>query len=371
MRQLHSILLATDLYSTDFGPLDVAGRLSPLFGAKVHLFHVLKHHEDLHLADFSLTERASSELTALKDELAAMGADAATLPVEFGSPANSIVRQAEKLDVDLILLGCRPDAADGTFAAGPIAEAVIQRARQPVLVVAPDTKDLSFQTILCPVDHSSVSRRGLKNAIRLAQVFGSQLVVMTVIPEVNWLAAAIESGQFADAKSRFEHHWQQEFDHFVGSVSFGTVPWKSELRRGEPHQQIIASAIEHGAGLIAMGAIGKSGLVRALVGSVTRSVLRQLPCSILVIKAEDLVDEITEEDAKVVELLFAEAQALMGVESFDAAVAKFDQVLAHNPFHEAALVERAAALMRLGETERAVRSQRRAAALRSSAPSST
>ena len=363
MRHLRSILLATDLYLTGHGPLDVAARLSQMFGARVQLFHVLKHHEDLHLADFSLTEHASSELMALKNQLTAKGAEAATLPVEFGSPANSIVRRAEKLDVDLILLGCNPRSASGVFSAGPIAEAVIQHARQPALVVAHDYDDESFQTILCPVDHSDASRRGLKNAIRLAHVFGSEVVVMTAIPEVNWLAAAIESGHLADAKWKFEHQWQKEFDHFISNVSFGQVPWKSELRRGEPHQQIIASAAEHKAGLIAMGAIGRSGLVRALVGGVTRSILRHLPCSILIVKAEDLVDEFTEEDAKVVELLFAEAQALMAVESFDAAVAKFDQVLAHNPFHEAALVHRAEALMRLGEIDRAARSHRRAAAL--------
>src|SRR5262245_38819620 len=138
MRHLRSILLPTDLYLTGEGPPNVAARLSQLFGARVHLFHVLKHHEGLHLAGFSLTERASSELLVLKNQLTAKGAEAATLPVEFGSPANSIVRQAEKLDADLILLGCNPHSANGVFAAGPIAEAVIQRARQPALVVAPE-----------------------------------------------------------------------------------------------------------------------------------------------------------------------------------------------------------------------------------------
>jgi nucleotide-binding universal stress UspA family protein len=364
MRHLQSILFATDLFSTGYETLNVAARLSQLFGAQVHLFHVVKRHTDLHLADFPLIERASDELHNAKNQLTAMGADVVTLPVEFGSPANSIIRQAEKLDVDLILIGCGKHLPSGESAAGLTAEAIIQRSRQAVLAVFPGATEESFKKILCPIDHSATSRRGLKNAIRLAQALGSEITALTVVPDVSWLSAVVESGEFANAQREHDRRWREEFDEFLTGVTFGDVPWNREIRAGIPHQQIIAAAIEHQTGLIVMGAIGRTGLVRALVGSVARSVLRQLPCSILIVKHEDLVDDFTEEDARVVELLFAEAQALMAVDSFDAAVAKFDQVLAHHPFHEAALLGRAHALEKIGQPERAERSRRRAAALR-------
>ena len=77
------------------------------------------------------------------------------------------------------------------------AEAVIQRSRQAVLAVFPGASEESFKKILCPIDHSATSRRGLKNAIRLAQALGSELTVLTVVPDVSWLSAAVEAGDFA------------------------------------------------------------------------------------------------------------------------------------------------------------------------------
>jgi len=48
------------------------------------------------------------------------------------------------------------------------------------------------------------------------------------------------------------------------------------LERGVPHEQIIAAAQKYSADLIVMGATGRSGLVRDLLGSTPRRVLRDL-----------------------------------------------------------------------------------------------
>jgi hypothetical protein len=40
-----------------------------------------------------------------------------------------------------------------------------------------------------------------------------------------------------------------------------------------------------------MGATGRSGLVRLLLGSTTRRVLAELPCSLLTVKQNDLFDD--------------------------------------------------------------------------------
>jgi nucleotide-binding universal stress UspA family protein len=360
---MRSILFATDLFLTGYEALNISARLSQLFGARVHLFHIVKRHPDLHLADFPIIEKASTALLNLKNQLTAMGADAVALPVEFGTPADAIVKQADKLDVDLIVVSCGTQTPGKDSGAGPISEAVLHRARQPVLAVLPGSTEESLKKILCPVDQSETSRRGLRNAIRLAQALGSRLLVLTVVPEISWLGAVVEAGEWANAKSLHDNRWREDFNLFLRDVPFGEVEWEAEIRAGQPHEEIIAAAVQYQVGLITIGAIGRTGLARALVGSVSRGVLRQLPCSVLLVKNEDLIDEFTEEDARMVELLIAEAEALMEVESFDAAVAKFDQVLTHNPFAEAALIGRAEALEQLGQTERAARSRRRAAAI--------
>ena len=40
-----------------------------------------------------------------------------------------------------------------------------------------------------------------------------------------------------------------------------------------------------------MGATGRTGLAQILLGSTTRRLLRQLPCSLLTVKQEDVLDE--------------------------------------------------------------------------------
>lgn len=52
-----------------------------------------------------------------------------------------------------------------------------------------------------------------------------------------------------------------------------------------PHRLIVQAALEHGADLMVMGSHGRSGLRRALLGSVAESVLRHAPIPVLVVPA--------------------------------------------------------------------------------------
>jgi nucleotide-binding universal stress UspA family protein len=54
------------------------------------------------------------------------------------------------------------------------------------------------------------------------------------------------------------------------------------LRNGRPEQEIVALAEELGAGLIVMGGRGLGGMKRALIGSVSDSVVRHAHCPVLV-----------------------------------------------------------------------------------------
>jgi nucleotide-binding universal stress UspA family protein len=57
---------------------------------------------------------------------------------------------------------------------------------------------------------------------------------------------------------------------------------KKHLRNGRPGQEIVALAEELGAGLIVMGGRGLGGMKRALMGSVSDSVVRHAHCPVLV-----------------------------------------------------------------------------------------
>ena len=58
----------------------------------------------------------------------------------------------------------------------------------------------------------------------------------------------------------------------------------SHLNAGRPAAEIVALAEQIGAGLIVMGARGVGGIRRALMGSVSDSVLRHAHCPVLMVR---------------------------------------------------------------------------------------
>ena len=209
--------------------------------------------------------------------------------VDVGPIAASIIQEAAESTTDLIVVGAGERSEAGAVLVGPVVQAVMEQASQPVLAVSPTGVEAGFRAILCPVDHSDVSRRGLQNAIRLADVFQARLIVLSVVPEVNWLVAAAETGELTDLKAEYAQKWCEELDSFLKNVGLENVRHTKLVRSGAPHEQIVAVAREEGIDLIVMGATGRTGLVRVLLGSTTRRVLRDLPCSLLTVKQEGLV----------------------------------------------------------------------------------
>ena len=58
--------------------------------------------------------------------------------------------------------------------------------------------------------------------------------------------------------------------------------WRVQM--GVPHEEIVRTAEEEDAGMIVMGTHGRSGLNRALLGSVTERVIRLARCPVLTVR---------------------------------------------------------------------------------------
>lgn len=294
MRALKSILLATDFRQASDEAAEVAVQLASKFGARVTLLHVLEPMSHWQAARDELRELAAvatGKLNTLAGRLRSQGVDLDELPIVEGSLANTIVQKAAEIDADLIVMGAGALSRFERYSIGPVAAAAIEHAVQPVLAVRPGGPSARFQRILCPVDQSGAAARGLRNAIRLAKAFGGQLVVLTVVPEPTLMVAAATTGQWSDATTRLKSQWHGEFEKFLTESVLGDVTVTKDVRLGRPHEQIVIAAAEHKADLIVMGATGRTGLARVLVGSTTRRVMEQLPCSLLTVKQEDVLEE--------------------------------------------------------------------------------
>ncbi len=84
--------------------------------------------------DEELEQSVRQELEALKNEWLAEGLTVESL-VEIGNPADVILEQAEKRDVNLIIMGSHGKKGMSRLILGSVAEAVLRKAGCPVLIV--------------------------------------------------------------------------------------------------------------------------------------------------------------------------------------------------------------------------------------------
>jgi nucleotide-binding universal stress UspA family protein len=134
--------------------------------------------------------------------------------------------------------------------------------------------------ILLATDGSREAELAASTAVDLAKIHNSELHVVYVEPALPMI------DQFADpGPERTEPESRQLLDQQVERIrgAGGTVA-ETHLRLGRPDDQIVWVAEELGAGVIVMGSRGHGGVRRALMGSVSDSVVRHAHCPVLVVR---------------------------------------------------------------------------------------
>ncbi len=137
-----------------------------------------------------------------------------------------------------------------------------------------------FRTILCPVDFSVHSRQALSYAALIARKNDARLVV--IFAEDPLLAAAAAAAY--DEKALREKGRTELARLVERIVKPFRLPMKSvtlDVATGEPHEVIAWTAENLHCDLIVMGAHGRTGANRLMIGSTTHRILRQSPLPVL------------------------------------------------------------------------------------------
>jgi nucleotide-binding universal stress UspA family protein len=341
MAVMRPLLLATDFRDSSQKAAAVAVKLAKQFSVTVVTYHVLDQAPSWPATSQDYQDQLMAYLTR-------KGVDATDVQVGVGSPTEHVLRYAEETDPGLLLIGAGDKQRDGKLVVGPVTESILTHTTQPTLAVNPFGPAVEFRTLLVAVDHSRTSRRALEDAARLARAFGSKLIVLTVVPAVTWLEAVVETGQLTDARLEHKARWVTEFEAFLADIPLDGVTVEKVVREGAPDEQIDAAAKELGADLLVMGATGRTGLAQVLMGSVTRRVLRNLPCSLLLIKDDAVFEDRLTAALDVVARATADARAALGAGDVAAAAGLFRRALALDPYHLPALDGLVAAQEKLG-----------------------
>src|SRR4051812_38687153 len=141
--------------------------------------------------------------------------------------------------------------------------------------------------ILLATDGSEEAELALLTAVDLANRTDSELHVVHVGgdyhpgPEI-----ALEPALLEETLLELEREAREVLERQVKKIeeAGGTVAEAHLRMGGQPDQHIVEVAEEIGAGLIAMGSRGLGGIKRALMGSVSDSVVRHAHCPVLVVR---------------------------------------------------------------------------------------
>ncbi|MGE0449579.1 MAG: universal stress protein [Vicinamibacterales bacterium] len=136
---------------------------------------------------------------------------------------------------------------------------------------------LQFRNILCPIDFSETSARALGYATALARWYDARLEVLHVVP------APEADDDRAGEDHRGSTGVMKRIQGTMVSSGADGLDATPRVETGRPNHVIARRAQEMPADLLVLGAHGRSGFNRLMLGSVTEKVLRQVTCPVLTV----------------------------------------------------------------------------------------
>jgi nucleotide-binding universal stress UspA family protein len=212
--------------------------------------------------------------------------------VEEGDVAAAILNEATELPADLIVLGTHGRRGFEHFAMGSVAERMIRKARCPVITVPPGAaadpaENVPFKRIVCAVDFSNASLRGLEYAFSLARESDARLTLAHVIdwPHDDSLPDALKKA-VGSARREWEDEKRRQLGMLVPEAAGNWCDPEPTLLTGSPAREILNLARARQSDLIVMGVHSRGPLDLAVFGSTTHQVVREAPCAVLTIRGK-------------------------------------------------------------------------------------
>lgn len=294
-KSLGPILVATDLSDPARHALREAGLRAQQRRCKLVVLHVALNPMAIHPVFPQLSQRDVDDEIRLGRELTdyVISQVAEIIDssievqsvVEFGVPYAAIVRAAEDLDAQLIVVGSRGSTGLGRLLLGGVAERVVRYAHGPVLVVRPTARS---GTVLAATDLSDPSLPAVEAAARASREQNLKLTLIHVVELPAQLMSgfsplgpvpAVPDGEaIAEVKEAAKVLLRDLL------VRFGVEGNVEVMTHHRAAAAIVAKADEIGAELVVVGTHGRTGLARMTLGSIAEQVVGRAHCSVLAVR---------------------------------------------------------------------------------------
>ena len=203
-----------------------------------------------------------------------------------GSPAEEIVKEADLVDADLIIMGIRGHSAVSSFLFGSVSNAVLAHTHRPILMLRdklPEGTSLLRIGIAC--DGSEYGERAVYFVLKNRALFGSETRYELLNAGLSSMASMMSSPTAAAdmVKLRGQH-----FDAVMAALmpkfeAEGIKPRPVRLD-GNPGEVIADYAENTPLDLLLMGSHGYGNLRSALMGSTAQKIAANSSVPLLIIR---------------------------------------------------------------------------------------
>ena len=142
--------------------------------------------------------------------------------------------------------------------------------------------------ILVPTDFSEDSNLAFRTALSIAVKFHARIFLLHVIGEQSLADYCLDQSivdRVLNESIVFSNEKLQEvIDRNQQSGDIKVIP---DVRKGQPHEEILKEASERKIDLIVIASHGKTGLQKYFIGSVTEKVMKEAKCPVLLIRSPD------------------------------------------------------------------------------------
>lgn len=229
-------------------------------------------------------------LAELRAFVAASGTDASDLRIVEGPILPGILRTAEDIAADFIVIGTHGKDGFDRLLLGSVTDKVLRTARCPVLTIPPRAGGhvvpvQHYRRVLCGIDFSPSSLAGLEYAFSLAQETDAKLTLVHVVDRPDARAGSSGAPSAGGAGDQSVH--RERLRDLESLVPLSVRDWCTPepiIVAGRPHEAIVALARERGADVIVMGVHGRSTASLRLFGSTTNQVIRHAECPVLTVR---------------------------------------------------------------------------------------
>ena len=194
------------------------------------------------------------------------------------NPSDGLARIAGEMGADLLVVGTHGRTGLKRFLLGSVAERAVRLVQVNALVARGAVGEQGYQRVLVASDFSASARAALDMALAVAPEQARIEVVHC------WQAPVAPTGVPVDRR-------REELERAVAESGERLLASRPELRKrvrfvaleSSPAEGIRRRAEEEGCDLIVTGSHGRRGVRRWLLGSVTETIIRHAPCSVLVV----------------------------------------------------------------------------------------